>query len=587
MVFRLTFALLFLSSSARAADLVLGGPIDRVVVAGDLVAASRGPEVRVISSDGRPLLHLGAPPPEERPSGARASGEDALEFYGVPEEDEDDDYAEELVDDELTMRERRGSGRREPALEPVTPLLAASESELWIIAGRTLWRVEPDGRARPALALPQVFRALAASDEDVVAAAGARVWRSPDGGGTFELAAEAAGPVRAVAASGGRLAWATSRELTMQDGATSITVPLPGRTRDLRFCGRALLALHERGLVIVDEDGHPHTLSIGAERARRLSCARGLWVLSSPRLLVSTDGRTFAERGDFPGNATDAAVGRHCLWVGTSAGLFCLPPRPGARTAIAALPEELTSTGQRSDRARWTSFLPRVALAATANTWAGHQDLRAVAYADFPLGVPRTRALPPPRLVAQVEAAPEVPVPSAVPLPPDREASCLPVVRAEAVARALVEPERARSYLSRAANAAWLPELRVRFDRRLGRSESLDLPSGGTVAAGPLGLDTANDVRYEARATWDLAKLVFSNEEIAAATTALRMADMRREVESLANRLYFERRRLKMEMVLAPNADPRARRDLRIQELDAELDALSGGAFTRCLPAPP
>jgi hypothetical protein len=165
-----------------------------------------------------------------------------------------------------------------------------------------------------------------------------------------------------------------------------------------------------------------------------------------------------------------------------------------------------------------------------------------------------------------------------VPLPADREAACLAVARDQAVARALVEPERARSYVARAGHAAWLPELRVLMNRRLGRSESLDVPSGGSVAAGPLGLDTANDVRYEARATWDLSKLVFSTEEIAAVTAALRMADLRREVESLANRLYFERRRLKMEPVL--------RAQLRVEELEAELDAMSGGAFTRCL-APP
>jgi hypothetical protein len=66
------------------------------------------------------------------------------------------------------------------------------------------------------------------------------------------------------------------------------------------------------------------------------------------------------------------------------------------------------------------------------------------------------------------------------------------------------------------------------------------------------------------------------------------MADVRREVESLANRLYFERRRLKMDLAQTPAPDAaRARRELRIQELEAELDALSGGAFTRCLPAPP
>ena len=67
--------------------------------------------------------------------------------------------------------------------------------------------------------------------------------------------------------------------------------------------------------------------------------------------------------------------------------------------------------------------------------------------------------------------------PAADPLGP-----CLPRARSEAVARAMAEPERALSYLARARRAAWLPELRLRVDRRVGRNESLDLPAGNVVA---------------------------------------------------------------------------------------------------------
>jgi len=48
-------------------------------------------------------------------------------------------------------------------------------------------------------------------------------------------------------------------------------------------------------------------------------------------------------------------------------------------------------------------------------------------------------------------------------------------------------------------------------------------------------------------------------------------------------RLYFERRRLKAESTAADDLDmlPGSRRELRIAEIEAELDALTGGAFTR------
>lgn len=164
--------------------------------------------------------------------------------------------------------------------------------------------------------------------------------------------------------------------------------------------------------------------------------------------------------------------------------------------------------------------------------------------------------------------------------PPPGEPS-LADLRAAASALAGADPERVRSMLSRARKAAWLPELRVRYDRRFGRGEAVDL--GGTTAAPPpLQLDTANDVRYEIRATWDLGRLVFSPEELRAHAEALRTADVRREIEAAVTRIYFERRRLRAERVLAPAGDPAsaARRDLRIAEIESELDALTGGRWS-------
>jgi len=61
------------------------------------------------------------------------------------------------------------------------------------------------------------------------------------------------------------------------------------------------------------------------------------------------------------------------------------------------------------------------------------------------------------------------------------------------------------------------------------------------------------------------------------------MAAVRREIETLVIRLYFERRRLKAEAFSAEPGDvgPVLAREIRMQEIEAELDALTGGAFTR------
>jgi hypothetical protein len=156
-------------------------------------------------------------------------------------------------------------------------------------------------------------------------------------------------------------------------------------------------------------------------------------------------------------------------------------------------------------------------------------------------------------------------------------------LRAAASALVLADPERARSLVRRARWAAWLPEVRFRVDRRFGRSESLDVSPVPLGDAPPVALDTVDEVRYEARATWDLSRLVFNPDELAAHAEALKIAEVRREVETLVIRLYFERRRLKVEAVAADGYDVASnlRRDARIEELEAELDALTGGAFSR------
>jgi hypothetical protein len=158
------------------------------------------------------------------------------------------------------------------------------------------------------------------------------------------------------------------------------------------------------------------------------------------------------------------------------------------------------------------------------------------------------------------------------------------LLRTAATALALAEPSRAESLIARARWAALLPELRVRLDRRFTRTESLDLEQSATdPVATPVGVDSINDMRYEWRATWDLGRIVFNPDEVGASTHALRMAEVRREIETVVIRLYFERRRLKAEALASdsPDTTPEVRGEIHIQEIEAELDALTGGAFSR------
>jgi hypothetical protein len=159
-----------------------------------------------------------------------------------------------------------------------------------------------------------------------------------------------------------------------------------------------------------------------------------------------------------------------------------------------------------------------------------------------------------------------------------------------AVALAMAEPERARSFLSRARLAGWLPEMRFRVFRRFARTEGLTLDDSATTT--PVDVSAVDDVRYEWRATWDLSRIVFNPEELQAHAEALRMADVRRDIQSLVVRLYFERRRLSIVSTGSDRSEgspstPRradgtgadARRRLRIAEVEAQLEALTGRPF--------
>ena len=91
-----------------------------------------------------------------------------------------------------------------------------------------------------------------------------------------------------------------------------------------------------------------------------------------------------------------------------------------------------------------------------------------------------------------------------------------------------------------------------------------------------------DDMGLEVRATWDLNYLVFHPQEMAVAREAVRLTNLRDRVVDDVTRRFYERRRLMVENALSPIYDDmeRMRRDLRQQELTADLDALTGGWFS-------
>jgi hypothetical protein len=168
---------------------------------------------------------------------------------------------------------------------------------------------------------------------------------------------------------------------------------------------------------------------------------------------------------------------------------------------------------------------------------------------------------------------------------------------------------------SRARLSGWVPTVGLKARR----GQAVDLASTSDQDA--LRFSTDDNLTLEAALTFDLGRVVFAREEVAIA----RQAHAEREHESERVRdviaLYFERRRLQVERdLLAEQARARAApgpiedggvapqggrtaaatsaprgadaesaviaRNVRIAEIEALLDAFTGGAFRRMMARP-
>ncbi len=130
----------------------------------------------------------------------------------------------------------------------------------------------------------------------------------------------------------------------------------------------------------------------------------------------------------------------------------------------------------------------------------------------------------------------------------------------------------------RARWAAALPRLSLRARR----GTAFDLDRSSTAEGGWTGTTMDVDLWLEARAEWDLHRLVFDERELRAAEVGRRRRDLATDLARRVTTLYYQRRRLQVTAIYAPadDAAESARLQLRIQELGAQLDGLSGGALS-------
>ncbi len=132
--------------------------------------------------------------------------------------------------------------------------------------------------------------------------------------------------------------------------------------------------------------------------------------------------------------------------------------------------------------------------------------------------------------------------------------------------------------------ASILPNLSLGKD--LYRANNIDLDRGGTsdkdfFIEGPA--DKHRSMSLDL--SWDLGNFIFSSSQTSIDSREKLMVDLRNDLLSEATRIYFERRRLQTETIYAPSPDEKTHLDkiLRLEELTASIDALTGGYFSEKL----
>lgn len=149
-----------------------------------------------------------------------------------------------------------------------------------------------------------------------------------------------------------------------------------------------------------------------------------------------------------------------------------------------------------------------------------------------------------------------------------------------AIRYAEVMPEKIQRWRTGAALRNWIPKFTL----------SLDQDTDTTVVSSTSGGKTSFSVGPEDRSvgvgfgfTWDLANFIWNPDQTSIDVRSRLMVQLRQDILEEVTRLYFERKRLMAEFEGNPTQDAilQKERSLKIEEVTAQIDALTGGWFSR------
>jgi len=158
-------------------------------------------------------------------------------------------------------------------------------------------------------------------------------------------------------------------------------------------------------------------------------------------------------------------------------------------------------------------------------------------------------------------------------------------IQQAAIEYAEVDPRKIQEWRAAAARKALLPT--VSLHRDLSNSNNVDIDRGGTADPDKF-ITGPNDTSasWYATLSWDMGGLIWNNDQTSIDSRSKLMVELRNDILTEVTHLYFERRRLEIEMAQVVSKDvpmDRVNQEIQLQELTASIDALTGGYLSRRL----
>lgn len=157
-------------------------------------------------------------------------------------------------------------------------------------------------------------------------------------------------------------------------------------------------------------------------------------------------------------------------------------------------------------------------------------------------------------------------------------------VQQVAVRYAEVEPEKILRWRVQAGRKGWLPKITCGV-----KSDAADLwhwETGSTTKSDDDALRRGREtIEWDISLSWDLSELIWNNDQTSIDARSRLTAQLRDDVLDSVTKLYFERIRVKIDIdsLALGDSKKKTEKELRLAELTASLDALTGGYFSKKL----